>query len=175
MAGVPSLVTTGFAVIAVLVASTSGSASVLKPGVWVNGRALDLVTGEPPPSANGGAPLYIIAPIDVKHPQHPLADAAIHNFGIHDHVFAFRPQETSFSGVCDQKLVVAGPKAGVGTNVEARRTATPIGEEKLLYEVRINGRLLKLTWAGRIMRAQRLGLAWLIHTNLLACTITPRR
>ena len=169
------LVVTGVAVVVGLVAATSASASVLKPGVWVNGRAFDLVTGEPPPGADHGAPLYIIAPIDVKHPQHPLADAAIHNFGIHDHVFAVPPQKTSFSGVCDQQLVVPGPKAKLGTNVEARETATPFGKEPLLYKARLGGRLLKLTWVRRITRAEGLGLVRLIHTNLLACTITPHR
>ena len=152
---------------------TVASAEVFRPGVWVNNRAFDLVT-EP---FSPGTPhvLYVIAPIDIEHPQHPLDNAASHGYGIHDHVFALPQGRTTFRGVCNQFLVVPGAKAKIDVNVEVRQTATPRGKRPLLYRARLGSALLDLTSAARIQRAVTLGLARVVPESTYGCIVTPHR
>jgi hypothetical protein len=91
-------------------------------------------------------------------------------------VIALTHSAKSFRGVCDLTLVVPGPKAAIGRNVEARPTLTPAGQKPLLYATRLNGRLLPLNWASRIELAHQQGLATLVNTHVtLACTVTAAR
>lgn len=145
-------------------------------GVWVNGTVHNLVvTGPAQPNAKRVTPLYVIAPVSASHPLHPLADAKLHGFGAHDHVAQIANPNTPFHGVCDLTLVVPGPKAKPGKNIQTRPTLTPTGPHALLYAAHLGNKMLSLTWASRIQQAQRLGLAKLVDTStLLACTITPR-
>jgi len=139
----------------------------------VNSRALDLVTG--PYSQATPHALYIIAPIDAAHPQHPLDDARTHGYGIHDHVFSLPAGKEAFSGVCNQMLVVPGAKAKIHVNVEVHQTQTPLGRKPLLFRARLGHALVNLTSAARIQRAMRLGLARVIGAGTLGCTISPHR
>ena len=159
---------------ALLAFATAATAEVFRPGVWVNGRALDLVTQ--PYSQGTPHDLLIIAPVDIEHPQHPLDNAMTHGYGIHDHVFGLPLGKTTFTGVCNQMLVVPGPKGKINVNVQARQTVTPLGKKPLLYRARVgaNG-FVNLTSAARIKRATALGLARLIPASTLGCIITPHR
>jgi hypothetical protein len=160
-------------VAAAMAFGTVASAEVFKPGVWVNGRAFDLVTE--PYSPGTVHDLYAIAPIDIRHPQVPRDDAVMHGYGIHDHVFALPLGRTTFSGVCNKSLVLPGPRAKAHVNVEVRQTATPLGKKPLLYQARLGNALVNLTSVARIQRAIRLGLARVIPVFTLGCTITPHR
>jgi hypothetical protein len=156
--------------------ATTGAAAAEKDGVWVGGVVHTLlVTGPAPANPAHVSPLYVIAPISVTHPLHPLADARTHGFGAHDHVIATGSPAGSFRGVCELTLVVPGPKAALGRNVEARPTMTPAGRKPLLFAARVDGRLVPLDRAARIERARTLGLATLVDTQVgFACTVRPR-
>jgi hypothetical protein len=156
----------------------AASTAVAAPGaaaddVWVEGTVHGLLTGPGPANPTKIVLLYVIAPVARSHPLHPLADARTHGFGAHDHVIALTHSAKSFHGVCDLTLVVPGPKAAIGSNVEVRPTLTPAGQKPLLYAARLNGHLLPLNWASRIERAHQQGLATLVNTHVtLACTVT---
>ncbi len=144
-------------------------------GVWIDGTVHDLATGPPPAGAKQPISLYVIAPVSLKHPLHPLAFAKPLGFGAHDHVAALGNPNAPYHGVCDLTLVVPGPKAKLGANVEARHTLTPAAMEPLLYRARLGGAMVALDWASRIKRARALGLAKLIDTKtVIGCAITPR-
>ncbi len=145
-------------------------------GVWIDGRVHDLLVTGPAPAGARATPLYVIAPISPLHPLHPLADAASHGFGAHDHVLRLAHPAGTFHGACELTLVLPGPKARPGTDVEGRATQTPAGRKLLLYAARLDGKLLPLDRAGRIRRARALGLATAVDTHTaLACTVSPRR
>lgn len=142
-------------------------------GVWVDGTVHDLSTGPPPANAKHPIRLYVIAPVSASHPLHPLAFAKPLGFGAHDHVADLPTQSASYHGSCDLTLVLPGPKAKLGANVEARQTLTPIATKPLLYEAKLGGKLTPLNWAARIKHAQSLGLATLVNTHtVIGCTIT---
>lgn len=156
-----------------LLASTASAAGDAD-GVWLDGVVHNLVVTGPAAASARPVPLYVIAPVSSAHPLHPLADARTHGFGAHDHVIALPPTAKSFHGVCDLTLVVPGPKAVIGSTVKARPTLTPAGEKPLLDAARLNGHLLPLTSASRIVEAHQQGRATLIDTHTdLACTVTP--
>jgi hypothetical protein len=159
--------------VATALAAFAATALAAEPGdgVWVDGTVHQLVTG-PPPTAGKPVRLYVIAPVSRAHPLHPLASARTHGFGAHDHVIALTNQSTTFHGLCDLTLVVPGPKARLGANVEARSTLTPAGRKPLLYAARLDGHLVPLTWPSRIRRADQQGLAALVDTHTtLGCTV----
>lgn len=162
----------GFAA-ALLAASVAAAAGPGVDHVWANGAVHDLVVTGPAPAGAHMTPLYVIAPVSAAHPLHPLADARTHGFGAHDHVIALAPGRATFHGACELTLVVPGPRAG--HDVAVRRTTTPGGPRPLLYAAREGGRLLPLTDAGRVLAAERGGLARLVDTHVgFACTVSPR-
>jgi len=135
------------AIATALAASTAVAApGAAADGVWVDGTVHGLLTGPGPANPTKIVPLYVIA----------LTQSA-----------------KSFHGVCDLTLVVPGPKAAIGSNVEVRPRLTPAGQKPLLYAARLNGHRLPLNWASRIERAHQQGLATLVNTHVtLACTVT---
>ena len=160
------------------VSATSGAAGHVRAGfvdgVWVDGTVHDLATGPPPAGAKRPISLYVIAPVSLSHPLHPLAYAKPLGFGAHDHVVDLANPGAAYQGVCDLTLVVPGPKAKLGSNVEARHTLTPAAMKPLLYRARLGGAMVALDWVSRIKRARALGLAKLIDTKtVIGCTITP--
>jgi len=161
------------------VSGTSGAAGHVGAGfvdgVWINGVVHDLATGPPPAGAKHPIALYVIAPVSLAHPLHPLAYAKPLGFGAHDHVAALADPGAAYHGVCDLTLVVPGPKAKLGSNVEARRTLTPAAMKPLLFRARLGDAMVALDWASRIERARALGLARLVDTQtVIGCSITPR-
>ncbi len=168
------------AAVALVAVSATSSAAVRAhagfiDGVWINGKVHNLATGPGPANPAHVIPLYVLAPVSASHPLHPLAFAKPLGFGAHDHVAQIPDPAVGFNGVCDLTLVVPGPKAKLGTNVEARRTLTPAASQPLLYAARLSGAMTPLNWVARIKSAQHLGLAKLIDTKVvIACTITPK-
>ncbi len=145
-------------------------------GVWINGVVHTLATGPGPAKPTHTVPLYVIAPVSVAHPLHPLAFAKPLGFGAHDHVAQIPNPKTTFHGVCDLNLVVPGARAKLGSNVQARQTLTPAAMKPLLYAARLGSTLLPLDSVSRIQQARHAGLAMLVDTKVtIACTITPRR
>jgi hypothetical protein len=145
-------------------------------GVWIDGTVHDLSTGPPPAGRTHPIPLYVIAPVSAAHPLHPLAFAKPLGFGAHDHVAAIPNPNAAYHGTCDLTLVVAGPKARVGSTVVARQTLTPAALKPLLSRARLAGVMTPLNSVSRIKRAQAAGLAKLVDTHtVIACTITPKR
>ena len=135
-------------------------------GVWVNGTVHGLVTAPPTTSTQSPVPLYVIAPVSVNHPLHPLADARTKGFGAHDHVAA-----RVFAGPCDITLLVPGPH-GRGA-VATRSTLTPSGAHPLVYAARIGGKMLPLTSVARIDRAMSAGLVAAVNTHIvISCTVS---
>ncbi len=169
------------AALALLGASTTSGApnhvhAGFVDGVWIDGTVHDLSTGPPPAGAKHPIPLYVIAPVSASHPLHPLAFAKPLGFGAHDHVADIAHPNKAFHGSCDLTLVVPGPKARLGSNVEARQTLTPAATKPLLYRARLDGKMVPLNWVSRIKQARTLGLAKLIDTQtIIACTITPSK
>ncbi len=160
-----------FAALAVL---TGAQAAGDVDGVWVDGTVHNLLVTGPAAAGAKATPLYVIAPVSPAHALHPLADAATHGFGAHDHVIQLARPAATFHGACDLTLVVPGPK-GTPASIATRRTLTPAGRKPLLYAARLGGKLLPLTSASRVEQAHRLGLATLVDTHTeLACTVTPR-
>lgn len=160
---------------AAVAASTDRLHAGFTDGVWVDGVVHDLATGPGPASPAHTIPLYVIAPVSAAHPLHPLAFAKPLGFGAHDHVAEIPNPKTTYRGVCDLRLVVPGPKAKLGVNVQARQTLTPPGTKPLLRTARLGGKLLPLDSVSRIEQAHRAGLAVLVDTQVtIACTITPR-
>jgi hypothetical protein len=161
-----------FAASAILGAATHTRAAFVD-GVWVDGSVHALSTGPPPSNAKHPIPLYVIAPVSATHPLHPLPFAKPLGFGAHDHVADVPDPQAGYHGTCDLSLVVPGPKAKLGSNVQARRTLTPAGTKPLLYEVRFDGKLTPLTWGARSKHAQTLGLAAVVNTNtIIGCSIS---
>lgn len=165
-----------------LLASSGTSAAIghvragFVDGVWIDGAVHVLSTGPPPAGATHPIPLYVIAPVSASHPLHALAFAKPLGFGAHDHVASLAKPNAAYHGVCDLMLVVPGPKARLGTNVQVRKTLTPAATKPLLYRARLGGTMVALNWASRIKKAKALGLAKLIDTHtVIACAITPRR
>ena len=162
-----------------VVSGTSGAAGHVRAafvdGVWIDGTVHDLATGPPPAGAKQPIALYVIAPVSLAHPLHPLAFAKPLGFGAHDHVADLPNPGAAYQGSCELTLVVPGAKAKVGSNVEARHTLTPAAMKPLLYRARLGGAMVALNWVSRIKRARALGLAKLIDTRtVIGCTITPR-
>lgn len=172
---VPTLL--AVAALALLAASTTSGASThlragFVDGVWVDGIVHNLATGPPPAGAKHPIPLYVVAPVSAAHPLHPLLYAKPLGFGAHDHVAEI--PKGAYHGLCDLTLVVPGPKAKLGSNVQARQTLTPAASKPLLYRARLGGAMEALNWVSRIKRAQSLGLATLVDTKtVIGCAITP--
>ena len=170
---------TATAVALIAISGTSSAAArvhaAFVDGVWINGKVHNLATGPGPAAPKHVIPLYVIAPVSASHPLHPLAFAKPLGFGAHDHVAQIPDPSAGYNGACDLTLVVPGPKAKLGTNVEARRTLTPAASQPLLHAARLSGAMSPLNWAARIRSAQHLGLAKLIDTKVvIACTIAPK-
>ena len=162
---------------ALLLATGALAGGVAPPldGVWVDGVVHNLAVTGPAPSGAHPVPLYVIAPVASAHPLHPLADAKTHGFGAHDHVIDLANPGVTFRGACDLTLVVPGPKGALGRTIQGRRTLTPAGTRPLLYAARLRSKLLPLTSAARIAKAEHAGLAGLVDTHtLVACTVSPR-
>ncbi len=144
-------------------------------GVWVDGVVHNLAVTGPAPAGAHAIPLYVIAPVDAEHPLHPVADAKTHGFGAHDHVTGLANPYATFHGACDLTLVVPGAKGTLGSSIEGRHTLTPAGTRPLLYAARLGSKLLPLTSAARIVKAEHAGLAGLVDTHTaVACTVSPR-
>lgn len=161
-------------VVLALGAAIGGAASTGGEGVWVNGVVHDFAATGLDPTATHSVPLYVIAPVDPRHPLHPKADAETEGFGAHDHVIALADPARTFNGVCALELVVPGPAATPAT-VRSRRTLTPEGPRPLLYAVRIGSTMHPLTSAAAVDAARRRGVAALVDTGrLLVCSVSPR-
>lgn len=142
---------------------------------WVDGTLYHfLATGPAAPTTQATVvPLYVIAPVDPSRPLHPLADAATHGFGAHDHVLALTG-EGAFSGVCDLTLVVPGPNGRPGANVAVRSTLTPAGTKPLVYAANLGHGLEALISSTSIQTAASLGLVTLVDTTtMLQCLAGP--
>jgi len=150
-----------------------GVASGGGEGVWVDGAVHDFSATGLASTAAHSVPLYVIAPVDPRHPLHSAADAASEGFGAHDHVIGLADPTRTFAGVCHLELVVPGPRSTPAT-VRSRRTLTPEGTRPLLYEARLGTRLRPLTSAAAVVAARRRGLAALVDTGrLLVCSVSP--
>lgn len=156
--------------VAALAAGVQSSAAVRGSngeGVWIAGKVHGLLTAPPSPTTKHPLRLYIIAPVSRRHPLHPLADARAEGYGAHDHVAA-----RVFSGPCEPTLLVPGPH-GKG-KVETRRTQTPLGPKPLVYSARLGGRMLPLTFVGRIQWAEKARIVTAVDMNeVISCTVEP--
>ncbi len=152
-----------------LLAAVDDSAAVRTSGgegVWIRGEVHGLVTAPPSATTRRPVPLYVIAPVRLRHPLHPLADARAEGYGAHDHVAA-----RVFSGPCDLTLLVPGTH-GKG-KVRTRRVETPLGRKPLVYAARLGGRMLPLTFVGRIRWAERARIVTGIDLTVISCTVAP--
>ncbi|MFQ6012987.1 MAG: hypothetical protein ACE5LS_05030 [Thermoplasmata archaeon] len=120
------------------------------------------------------APLYVIGAVTAATPQSMGHDSDI---GPHDHVVAVPPRNRgSYSAIWHVFVVVLGPGAIPGVNVNFRLVDTFLGPAPLVFEADLGAGLHPLKTAGEVESAEGLGLVTFVDIGIVfVCPIRPMK